>query len=90
MKNRKIHLLALFSVVLVFSLVLPASAAGACATVPLREDCSFVRSILDTSGSTAEMALNVPAGNVTPMVAAGYYFTVGLKSDGTVVAVGTN
>ena len=36
------------------------------------------------------MALNTPQGPVTPMVAAGKWHTVGLKSDGTVVAVGDN
>ena len=31
-----------------------------------------------------------PPSEYTPMVAAGYYHTVGLRSDGTVVAVGWN
>jgi alpha-tubulin suppressor-like RCC1 family protein len=90
MKNRGMHLLALFSVVLVFSLIFPASAGGASATMTLPEDCSIVHPIFDTSSSTPTMALSTPAGNITPMVAAGYYHTVGLKSDGTVVAVGNN
>jgi len=36
------------------------------------------------------MALNTPQGQVTPMVAAGGYHTVGVKADGTVVAMGLN
>jgi alpha-tubulin suppressor-like RCC1 family protein len=40
--------------------------------------------------SLLNMASFVGQESVTPMVAAGYYHTVGLKSDGTVVAVGNN
>jgi len=39
--------------------------------------------------SVLNMASVMAQGQVTPMVAAGWGHTVGLKSDGTVVAVGT-
>jgi hypothetical protein len=90
MKNRKILLSALLSIALVFSFILPASAAGASATVPLPDDHSIVHSTVDSSSLASAMTLNTPQGNVTPMVAAGYGHTVGLKTDGTVVAVGWN
>ena len=90
MKNRKMHVLALCSVVLVFSLILPASAGGASVTMTLPEESSTGHLMLDNASAVLPMALNTPTGNVTPMVAAGYYHTVGLKSDGTVVAVGSN
>ena len=88
MKNRKMLLLALLSIALVCSLILPASAAGAAATVPLSDDHSISHSTVDSSGAAFSMPLNTPGGGVTPMVAAGWAHTVGLKSDGTVVAVG--
>ena len=90
MKNRKMLLPALLSITLVFSLILPASAAGASATVPRPDDCSISLFAVDSSSAAPAMALNTPQGNVTPMVAAGYYHTVGLKADGTVVAAGDN
>jgi hypothetical protein len=90
MKNRKMLLPALLFIALVFSLVFHASAVGASATVPLPDDRSVIHSMMDGSSLASAMVLNTPAGNVTPMVAAGLYHTVGLKSDGTVVAVGDN
>ena len=90
MKNRKMLLPALLSIALVFSLILPASAAGASATVHLPDDHSIIHSTVDSSRFASAMALNTPQGQVTPMVAAGGYHTVGLKDDGTVVAVGHN
>jgi hypothetical protein len=90
MKNRKILLPALLSIFLIFSLILPVSAAGASAAVPLPNDYSISHSTVDGSSPAPIMALNTPSGNVTPMVAAGNDYTVGLKSDGTVVAVGYN
>jgi hypothetical protein len=76
--------------VLVLSLILPASAGGASATISLPEDRFTGHPALDSSSAVLPMALDTPEGEVTPMVAAGYYHTVGLKSDGTVVAVGDN
>jgi hypothetical protein len=89
-KNKKMLLMAPFSMVLVFSLILPTSLAVASAAAPVPDDYPVSRSTLDRSGSTSTMVLNTPAGNTTPMVAAGNGFTVGLKADGTVVAVGGN
>jgi hypothetical protein len=90
MKNRKILLPALFSIVLVFSLILPASVAGASVIMALPDDHSISYLMVDGHSLTSTMALNMPRGNVTPMVAAGCLHTVGLKSDGTVVAMGDN
>jgi hypothetical protein len=89
MKSRKMLLQALLSIALVFSLILPAS-VGASVTVPLPDDSFIIPSAVDSSSAASAMALNTPRGNVTPMVAAGGSHTVGLKSDGTVVAVGSN
>jgi hypothetical protein len=87
MKNRKMLLLALLSMVLVFSLILPVSVTGASAGVPLPDDYTINHQVVDSSSFASAMAPNTPQGNVTPMVAAGAGHTVGLKSDGTVVAV---
>ena len=90
MKIRKILLPVLLSIALVFSLILPALVVGASVTVPLPDDCSISHLTLDSPSLASAIALNTPQGNATPMVAAGIYHTVGLKSDGTVVAVGNN
>jgi len=90
MKNRKMLLPALLSVVFVFSLILPAWVAGASATVSRPDDRSISHLAADSSSAAPAMALNTPEGEVIPMVAAGDGYTVGLKSDGTVVAVGQN
>jgi hypothetical protein len=91
MKNRKMLLPPLFSIALVFSLILPALAVGASATVPMSDDLSIINHLaVDSSSLASAMALNAPQGKVTPMVAAGSGHTVGLKSDGTVVAAGDN
>ena len=90
MKNKKILLPALLSIVLVFSFVLPVSVAEASSTVYLPDDSSIIHSAVDSSSLASAMALNTPQGQVTPMVAAGGYHTVGLQADGTVVAEGLN
>jgi uncharacterized repeat protein (TIGR02543 family) len=90
MKNREILLSAMFSIAFVFSLIVPASAAGTSVAVLLPDDRSISHSAVDSSSLASAMALNTPQGNVTPMVAAGQFHTVGLKSDGTVVALGFN
>ena len=89
MENRKMLLPALLSIALVFSVILPAS-AGASATVRLPDDHSINHLAIDSSSLASAMALNTTQGNVTPMVAAGGGYIVGLKSDGTVVAMGGN
>lgn len=91
MKNRKMLLPVLLSGALIFGLILPASAVGASATVRLSDDHSITnRLAVDRLTAASAMALNMPGGNVTPMVAAGDGHVVGLKADGTVVAVGSN
>jgi alpha-tubulin suppressor-like RCC1 family protein len=76
MRNRRILLTVLLSTVSVFSSILSASA-----TMLLPDDPSI---------SHPAIALNMSQGSVAPMVAAGAKHLVGLKSDGTVVAVGGN
>jgi len=90
MKNRKILLPILLSVALILSLILPASVAGASVTVHRPDDRSISHLAVDSSSAASAMALNTPQGQVTPMVAVGGSHTVGLKGDGTVVAVGDN
>ena len=88
MKSGKMLLLTLFSVALVFSLVLPASVLGTPVDVRLPDDRSVTHSMVNSSKFDSAIVLNTPAGNVTPMVAASAFHMVGLQSDGTVVAVG--
>ena len=90
MKNRKMLLQVLLCMVLVLSLIVPASVAGASAAGPLLDVDPVDYSVTDRSSVFSATALTTPQGNVTPMVVAALYNTVGLKSDGTVVAVGSN
>ena len=76
MINRRILLAVLLSIASVFSSILSASAA-----MPLPDDPSINHSAI---------ALNISQESVAPMVAVGRSHLVGLKSDGTVVAVGRN
>jgi alpha-tubulin suppressor-like RCC1 family protein len=76
MRNRKIVLAVLLSLASASSLILSAASA-----TPLLDDPS-----IDHSAT----ALNISQWSVAPMVAAGASHWVGLKSDGTVVAVGGN
>jgi hypothetical protein len=85
-KNRKILLPTLLSVALVFSLILPALAAGASSAMHRPDDDFANHLAIDNSSLASAMALNMPQEQVTPMVAAGDGQIVGLKSDGTVVA----
>jgi hypothetical protein len=93
MKNRKALLSALFVLVLGFGLILPCSVEGASATGRLSDDRSIV-SAVSSAGFASAIAVDAPSvagqGRALPMVAAGYYHTVGLKADGTVVAIGEN
>jgi hypothetical protein len=72
MKNRKILLLALLSIALVFNLIPPAWVAEASATVPRPDDNSIIHSTMDSSNALSAMVLSTPTGKVTPMVAAGF------------------
>ena len=76
MRNTKILLAVLLSIASVFGFILSASAA-----MPLPDGASTSHSVV---------ALNISQGSVAPMVAVGARHLVGLKSDGTVVAVGRN
>jgi hypothetical protein len=87
MKGRRILLQVVVSTALVLSLAVPASMVGASATVPLADDRPVSYSAADSSSAFSAIALNTPQGNVTPMVAVGQQHTVGLKSDGTVIAI---
>jgi hypothetical protein len=55
MENRKMLLPALLSIVLVFSLILPASAAGASATVHMPDDCAISHLAVDSSSLASAM-----------------------------------
>jgi len=90
MKNRKMLPSSLLSVALVFSLILATSVAGASATVPVPDDYVICHLGVDNFSSASAAAVNTPQGQVTPMVAAGWGHTVGLKDDGTAFAVGDN
>ena len=87
MKNRKILLQVLLPTALILSLVVPAWVAGASGVGLLPDKRPVDYSAADSWGDVSAMALNTPQGNVTPMVAAGNDRIVGLKSDGTLVAV---
>jgi len=76
MKNGEILLALLFSIASVCSLIIPASAA-----VPLPDGSSIDHPLTPP---------NMQQVNVRPMIATGKYHLVGLKSDGTLVAVGDN
>jgi len=89
-KNRKMHLSSLLSVALVFSLILAALVGGASATVPVPDDHAISHLWVDDFSSASATAVNTSQGQVTPMVAAGWGHTVGLKDDGTAFAVGDN
>jgi hypothetical protein len=71
MKNGKAFFPTVLSIALVFSLILPASVAGASATAPPPGDPSTNHSAADGSGLAFAMAPNKPQGQVTPMVAVG-------------------
>jgi alpha-tubulin suppressor-like RCC1 family protein len=88
MKNRKMFLQVLLPMALVLSLILSVSVVGASGVGLLPDKRPVDYSAADSWGDVSAMALNTPQGNVTPMVAAGNDRIVGLKSDGTLVAVG--
>jgi len=91
MKNEVLLLLVLFSVVLVFGLTLPASAAGTSSTFVTGPDSHAITSLTAVSSRSTSWAVpNLPQGQVTPMIATGNLHIVGLTTDGTVMAVGDN
>jgi hypothetical protein len=71
MKNRRVLLLALFTMILTLSLTLPVPIAGASATMNLPDNHSIIHSTAYSSSLVSGMALNTPAGKVKPMVAVG-------------------
>ena len=92
MKNRKMLLPVLLSIALVFSLILPASMLNTAPVVAQGQVTPMVAA--DTAVSTGRYYSppEFEVGDWTDIiqVAAGVGHTVGLKSDGTVVAVGYN
>jgi alpha-tubulin suppressor-like RCC1 family protein len=90
MKNTGMVLRILFSLSLVLCSIGAASVVGASGTGPLPDDRSVGYSVLDSYSAVVAAVLDVAQGNVMPMVTAGAGHTVGLKSNGTVIAVGDN
>jgi len=91
MKNRKNLLPALVSIALVFSLILPASMLDA-APVMARGQVTRVVAADTKISARFYRPSECDVGDWTDItqIAAGTWHTVGLKSDGTVVAVGDN
>ena len=91
MKSRKILLPALLSIVLIFSLILPASMLN---TAPVMAQGQVTLMVVADTTVSARFyhPPGCDVGNWTGItqVAAGTWHTVGLKSDRAVVAVGSN
>jgi len=91
MKNRKMLLPVLLSIALVFSLILPASMLNA---APVMARGQATRVVAGDITVCAEFyrpsECNVGGWTGINEIAAGTWHTVGLKSDGTVVAAGDN
>jgi hypothetical protein len=68
MKNGRILLQVLIPVALISSLVIPASAGGASATVPLPDGHTPEHLAADSPAGSPEIALNTPDTKVTPIV----------------------
>jgi hypothetical protein len=88
-KNRKMLLPVLLSIALVFSLILPASVLNR-APVMAQGQVTLMVAADTTVSAKKYYPPECDVGDWTEIiqVAAGYSHTVGLKSDGTVVAVG--
>lgn len=71
MKNRKILLPALLSIVLVLSLIFPASIAGASITMLQLDGGPIIHSVGESFSLVSAMALNTPQEQVMPMVTVG-------------------
>ena len=87
--NRNVLSEGFVSMVLILSLIMPASLAGASTIKQGQNEVTIGHPAVDHCRPDPAMALNTAKGHVTPMVAAGAAHTVGLKADGTVVAVGS-
>jgi hypothetical protein len=87
MGDRKVFLQVLLAMALVLSLVVPASVVGASRDGSPPDDRSISHLAADSSSVRSVMAFDTAGLNITPMVAVGQQHTVGLKSDGTVIAV---
>ncbi len=91
MQNKRILLPSLLSIVVIFSLTLPALVAGISSTpVSVLDDYAITHPEADSSSPGLPTALNLSQGQVIPMVAAGGYHTVGLMADGSLIAMGLN
>jgi alpha-tubulin suppressor-like RCC1 family protein len=115
-KNRKVPLPALISIVLVFSLILAAAVAeAASAPVSVPDDHAIINWMVPSSDAASKMTVSMSSAGLQEQAApvvgitdnnqrccdvggwtnitqidAGYRHTVGLKADGTVVAVRDN
>jgi len=95
-KNRKMLLPALLSMALVFTLILPASMLNTAPVMAQRQVTLMVAADTMVSAWSCHFPFYHPpecnVGDWTDIiqVAAGWHHTVGLRSEGTVVAVGDN
>ena len=89
MTNSRVVLQVLVFLALVLSLVVPALAAASRAA-PRPDGRSISHPAAHSSSATPTAAMNTPEAKANPGVAAGQGHTVGLKYDGTVVALGSN
>ena len=76
--------------ILALTLILPASPAGAWVHGHHVDECATGHIAVDRPEAVWPEGLSSTQGQVTPMITAGDEHTVGLKSDGTVIAVGSN
>jgi uncharacterized repeat protein (TIGR01451 family) len=91
MKNRQRVLKVLLCCALILGFTLPASLAEASSvTKQMTEDHMTDIVPTDERSGLPGMTLITPQEYVTPMIAAGSEYIVGLKSDGTVIAIGDN
>ena len=86
MKNRRLSSSALLYLMVMFGLVLSVSGCGSPSpAVPVTDGQSITDSLSDARGFSAVTTLSNAQGRVTPMVAAGSFYSAGLRVDGTVV-----
>lgn len=102
MKNARVHLSAMFCIVMAFSLLFATPAVEASsANISTVDELAIAHSAMDSCSAASAQKYNMPSvmtqWQVTAMIAvdwtnivqveAGYRHTVGLRADGTVVAV---